>query len=139
MFMKKFCFTMATIALFAIGFAASDDSEERKELIGDYEIRDSNGTIWHLKLSDGDRATLKTQNMSDDDVVYGKWYPRHVDDEICVISFRDFYAGTPPIEFPNGQVWSSEDLSISNEWYLYHDWRHRKSKNPNTRLKVMKK
>lgn len=137
--MKKYFVTCFVLAFFSFAFSASDDSEKAKELIGDYEVKDSNGTIWYFKLSDENKVTVKTKNMSDEDMFYGTWYAMSDEDKVCIFSFIDFYAGNPPIEFPDGQVGTSETMSISKEWFLYHDWQHRESKNPNTRLKVTKK
>lgn len=134
--MKKYIFTLYVMALFSIGFAASDGTDTDESFVGKYVVTDTKGTKWYFNFTSDRKVTVKTAVMSDDDMYYGT---RGFDSgEYYQIDFHDFHAGNPPIEFPKF------DTQYENYWYITKDgWLYRGydcliAKNPNSRLKMTK-
>lgn len=137
--MKKYFMTVATVALFAIGFAASDDSEVAEKLVGNYVVQDSKGTTWYFVFTDNNKVTVKSKGMSDDDMYFGNWSAQIGGGWLCSLSFLSFHAGNPPIEFPNGCISSNgETIEVSDEGWIYNGSDNLKAKNPSARLKMTK-
>lgn len=137
--MNKYFLTICTIALFAIGFASSEPSEEEKERQGTYVITDVNGVTWTFTLTCGElnQVTARKEGMSEDDMYYGNWtlFPK----SSCMLSFTDFHAGNPPVAFPNGTVFSGDEcMELGFDGYLYKSDTYLSSKNPNGRIKWTK-
>ena len=134
--MRKYFLTTCIMALFAIGFASSEESEEAKERHGTYVITDVNGVTWTFALLDENQVTARKEGMSEDDMYYGHWT---LFSKSCMLSFTDFHAGNPQIAFPNGTVWSdSECMELGFDGYLYKSDTYLTSKNPNGRIKWTK-
>lgn len=137
--MKKCYLTMIVMALFAIGFTASDDSKEAEKLVGNYVVKDSKGTTWYFSFTEKNKVTIKSQGMSDDDMYYGDWFAQIGGGWLCSLNFVSFYAGNPPIAFPNGCILSrGETIEVSDEGWIYKGSDNLKAKNPNARLKMVK-
>ena len=137
--MKKYYLTMIVMALFAIGFAASDDSEVAEKLVGNYVVQDSKGTTWYFNFTEDNKVTIKSKEMSDDDMYYGSWGAQIGGGWLCTLNFISFHAGNPPIEFPNGCISSrGERIEVSDEGWIYNGSDNLKAKNPNARLKMTK-
>ncbi len=137
--MKKYYLSLFVMTLFAIGFAASDDSEEAAKLVGNYVVQDSKGTTWHFNFTEDHQVTIKSNGMSDDDMYYGTWGAQVGGGWLCTLDFLSFHAGNPPIEFPNGCISSmGERIEVSDEGWIYNGWENLKAKNPKARLKMTK-
>ncbi|MBQ7424000.1 MAG: hypothetical protein IJV19_04570 [Prevotella sp.] len=138
--MKKYLFSIVVMAVFAIGFAASDDEEVAEKLVGNYVVVDSKGTTWYFTFTTEHKSvTVKSKGMSDDDMYYGDWCPQNIDSWLCSLNFISFHAGNPPIEFPNGSVApSGETIEISDDGWIYNGSDNLKAKNPKARLKMTK-
>lgn len=138
MTMKKYFYSLIVIVVFSIGFAASNDPEITEKVVGKYQIEDSKGTIWYFTLTENNVVTAKSQGMNDDDMFYGDWSDG-INGCLCIISFTSFHAGNPPIEFPNGCIWSrGEYMELGENGWLYKGHENLKAKNPNARLKMTK-
>lgn len=138
--MKKYLYSFITIAVFAIGFAASasDDPEVTKKVVGKYQVTDSEGTTWYFNLKEDHTVTAKTEGMSDDDMYYGDW-SEGIGGCLCIISFMSFHAGNPPMEFPKERIWSKgEYMEVGKDGWLYKGHENLEAKNPNERLKMNK-
>ena len=131
--MKRIIYTLFVMALFSIGFAASEDTDTDGLYVGEYVVTDVKGTKWYFNFLNDHTVTVKTAGMSDDDMYYGQISSNSGG----VLSFQDFYAGNPPIEFPS---FNSRGIHwyITSDGWLYKDRECADAKNPNARLKMTK-
>lgn len=137
--MKKYFLTTFVIALFAIGFASSEASEEEKAFQGTYVLTDADGVKWTFTFKCGDptnQVTAIREGMSEDDMYYGKWSGST---KATLVDFGDFHAGDPKLRFPDGVInLAGEHLYVSDEGWLYKGHDYLESKNPNKRIKITK-
>lgn len=103
--MKKYLLTLVVMALFSIGFAASEEDKTIPLSAGEYEIKDSRGTVWHINLMENYEVTLKSEGMSDDEMFYGKWSGD-------ILSVKNYHSLYPPIYFPVGDVSGADNLQL---------------------------
>lgn len=131
--MKKYLFSMVVMAIFAIGFVASDDeggsNERSDERCGTYKIVDESGSVFHLTLKEDKSGTITTASNS---TYYCSW----VGDGFSH-SIRITISDKPAIAFPGGVDEKSLWCYGLKDGYLYREDAV-DAKNPNWRLKAEK-
>ena len=154
--MKKYFWTMAVIAVFAIGFAASDDEsssssstdsekkekvEEKPSFLGTYEVKDKAGILYHFIIKENEKVEI----IVNPDIVNGshttftgKWYDeRSVGGEVQIC--YDDIERMPGITYPNG---IDTDLGANCpqicKGYLYSSWMNLDKKKSGWRLEAKK-
>lgn len=133
--MRKFIWTIVVMTIFAVGFAASDTTDE--SLVGKYTLTDAQGTKWYFSFTSDTKVTVKKEGMSDDDMFYGN--RSYESDGHYQIDFDDFYAGNPPISFPKiGKPYGDMPWYLTTDGWLYCDYDRLLAKNPEVRLKMNK-
>ena len=133
--MKKYFFTLLVLAVFSIGFVASDEYTGNDEsLVGNYVVTDSEGTKWYFNFTNDKNVTVKAAGMSDDEMYHGS---RSIEtDGYYSLYFDDYHGDNPPIAFPNGKSVLGDYLYITKDGWLYHGYDYLRAKNPKARLKV---
>lgn len=146
--MKKYFLSILTIALFAVGFAASDEDStdsatideaitsndsdnENAGITGTYEVTDKIGQTMVITLKEDKTATVTLDGKT----YYCSWnrYANIGDGEVEV-SFSD---DPPALVFEGGVAETMYGPEILGGW-LYYDYTARKAKNPNRRLQIKK-
>lgn len=137
--MKKNIQTLFLIMLFAIGFAASvDDEETFSKYGGSYQVTDQEGITWTFTVKEDYKLTALREGMHIDDMYYGKW--SYIGGGYITFDFSDFYAMSPVLVFPDGsRNWETEFFRFTEDGWLYQEYTYLDSKNPNKRLKMIKK
>ena len=152
--MKKYILSIFTIALFAVGFVASDEEEsanntnkeqkqetkekveEKKEdnIFGTYEVTDKEGTTLLITLNEDESATVKIKGSGKTYYCYWRDY-RSIKDGISV-SFEGGKERPIPV-FEGGIDEHSLNWIIKDGWlYSYYDTA--RANNPEWRLKATK-
>ncbi len=152
--MKKYYLSIITIALFAVGFAASDEEDsanntnqeqkqeikeekqEKKEdsFLGTYEVTDKVGCTMRITLNEDETATI-TGVRGENVTYYCSWRDASWQDRGVEINFSD---EKPYIVYEGGADENKyEELYIKDGW-LYSGFRNVDSKNPKWRLKAKK-
>lgn len=147
--------TVATVALFAIGFAASDEEsnepqqteqqqteqkqeteapqEQEESFLGTYEVTDKVGCTFRITLNEDETATI-TGVSGESVTYYCSWMDYRVIKRGIGIKFSD---EKPYIVYEGGA-----DTNKYTDVYLKDGWLYAedgvKSKNPNWRLKATK-
>ena len=125
--MKKYFLSILTLALFLIGFAASNSTSAP----GTYEVTDKVGNTWRIIIKKDKTATV-TNVKDDENVIYCKWRDlRSLSGGICVM----FHNSYPPIVFEGGMLNGS--FSLYDDGYLWDD-DYGDSKHPKWKLRYKK-
>lgn len=144
--MKKYYLTLAVMAIFAIGFSASDDessessSEEtskeqveeqqpapapKPDFLGTYEVRDKAGLMYHFILKEGGTVDIIINphiEHGEHLTLTGKWKDCRKQNCGLQICYDDSER-IPALCFPNGRHNSSMDkCAYLCEGYYYPDF-----------------
>lgn len=146
--MKKYILSIFTIALFAVGFAASDEDstdsatideavtsnnpdDENASITGTYEVKDKIGQTLVLTLKDDKTATVTLEGKT----YYCSWKrSANIGDGEVELRFSD---DPPALVFEGGVAETMYYPEILGGW-LYYNYTARKAKNPNRRLAIKK-
>ena len=124
----KYLYSILTVVLFSIGFAASEESEESKietaNLCGTYSI-----------IINDDRSVTAKGNGQE---YYGSW--SKIGGKVC-FQFSGEFQERPSIMFKEGDLRIANEYQISDDGFIYGDAIGRgnpRSRNPQFRLKYRK-
>lgn len=133
----KYFYTTFVLALFILGFAASDegdDSSTPSKYIGTYVGVDNDNTRWTFVINSDNTMTAE----GDGKIHYGSWdeYRNYIS-----IKFSGDTYDLPRIAFKIQEpTWVSNHYYISSDGFLYGDYSTRvDNHDPRYRFKVQKK
>ena len=148
--MRKYFFTMATVALFAIGFSASDEEEssnsssssstpqteqkQEESILGTYEVTDKVGCTIRITLNEDETATI-TGVRGEGVTYYCTWKDKTFVKAGFEIRFSD---EKPYLVYDGGADTNKLSSIYLNDGWLYSDYKKSKAKNPQWRLKATK-
>ncbi len=134
----KYLYSILTVVLFSIGFAASEESEESKietaNLCGTYIITDENNVTYSIIINDDRSVTAKGNGQE----YYGSW--SKIGGKVC-FQFSGEFQERPSIMFKEGDLRIANEYQISDDGFIYGDAIGRgnpRSRNPQFRLKYRK-
>lgn len=122
--MKKYLYSFITLAVFAIGFAASDtddtvDESTAAELCGTYVITDEDNTRYTIVVNDDKTIVAESNGRK----FYGSWDKTWDKSQQGLLTFK--FAGEdedkPRIKFKGGVYWIANDYAIGDDGFLYGD------------------
>ncbi len=150
--MRKYYLSLIVMAIFAFGFAASDDSssssyqEKPKEkvkppFLGTYELRDRAGILYHFILKEDESVEIIVNPDIENgkhNKFWGKWWDERSAGGEVQIQYGDVER-MPGITFPNGisTSWLSGCPQIYNG-YFYSDYEQLKKRREGWRLPIKK-
>ena len=120
----KYLYSILIIALFSIGFAASDEDNEANasaiaERCGTYEITDENNDRYTIKVNNDMTIVVESNGRT----YYGSWSKPWENTGCGLIRFE--FAGEnddkPRIKFKGGEFWIDNDYAIAEDGFLYGD------------------
>lgn len=149
--MKKYILSIFTIALFAVGFAASDEEnssgssneqeqtvkEEKSNIPGTYEVKDKVGCTIRITLKEDGTATI-TGVRGENVTYYCTWHDQsYHKNRMAIIEFSDFDK-RPYLFFDGGTTEKFSDCCFLSKdgWFYYSVLPE--TNNPEWRLKATK-
>lgn len=150
--MKKYFWTLSVMALFAIGFAASDEDEttsnsslkqeekpikKKNTIVGTYEATDKIGCTMRITLKEDGTATI-TGVRGENVTYYCTWSDQsYYKNRLAIVVFSD-PAKRPYLIFEGGTTAVFRDcLFLSKDGYLYYNV-HPETNNPEWRIPCKK-
>lgn len=130
--MKKYILSILTLALFAIGFAASDEDEatNSSNITGTYKVTDKIGQTFTITLKEDRTATFEGNGI----ISHCSWSEDIWNSGAFSLTFSD----DPPALVFNGGIAETMYIPEVKDGWLYYDFTARDAKNPNRRLKITK-
>ena len=112
----KYLYSIITLAIFTIGFAASDESEEYKssikKLCGTYVVTDEDNVTYTIKINEDKSMTAEGGGR----MYYGSWDIMH---EQVRFKFAGDNNEKPRIKFKVGTLWIETVFALSDDGFMY--------------------
>lgn len=134
----KHLYSIITVLIFAVGFAASEDSEEEAKkisnLCGTFVITDERNVTYTIKVNDDMTVIAEGNGKS----YYGSWY--EISDNVR-FNFSGEFDELPSILFKVRDLKISNSYQIADDGFIYGDadgFGNPRNHNPAYRLKYRK-
>ena len=157
--MKKYYLTLLVMAIFAIGFAASDEDSsssfstqsenqvteqkpvQKPDFLGTYEVRDKAGLTYHFTFNENGTVTIVINPdiaTSEHTTLTGKWQDCRKENYGLQVCYDDTDR-LPGIYFPNGiHRGAFDNCAYFCGGYYYPDWSTCDGKKTGWRLEYSK-